>query len=443
MSAQLASHYDRAGAVREAIRWYAIAAEEAQRMHASSEAVRLLNRAVELVRTLPETRDRHEHELALLTALLVPLGNVGGWVSDGLTEPQLRAHELSRRVGVEPAPTVLRSLALTTLSQGRFEEARDVGRQLHLRAERDEDEMVLVEGHYVHGISTFWQGELEAAQGHFEAAVARYRPEYRATHLAQFGQDPKVICLSRLANTLWFLGRPAAAAQARDSAFALAEEIGDPESLGITTLFAALLALDLRDEEALRAYTETLQAWRRDHEARPLDVTTEALAGYVDVLDGRQDGLARIRQAVDDSHVAEHAPGQNATMVRILLEACLRAHHPSVGLAAAELRLGAGGGAALWDAEFRRLRAEFLATLCGPPEEIEAELERAAAVAARQGARSLELRAASSLLRRRIEWRDVRGVRDARDRLDALLHALPEPQASRDRDEAEALLRDH
>jgi tetratricopeptide (TPR) repeat protein len=207
MSAQLASHYDRAGAVREAIRWYAIAAEEAQRMHASSEAVRLLNRAVELVRTLPETRDRHEHELALLTALLVPLGNVGGWVSDGLTEPQLRAHELSRRVGVEPAPTVLRSLALTTLSQGRFEEARDVGRQLHLRAERDEDEMVLVEGHYVHGISTFWQGELEAAQGHFEAAVARYRPEYRATHLAQFGQDPKVICLSRLANTLWFLSR--------------------------------------------------------------------------------------------------------------------------------------------------------------------------------------------------------------------------------------------
>ena len=202
-----------------------------------------------------------------------------------------------------------------------------------------------------------------------------------------------------------------------------------------------LLSLSFwRDEEAVRTYTETLQAWRRDYEARPVDVTTEALAGYVDVLDGRPGGLVRIQQAVDDSHVTQHAPGQNPTMVRILLEACLRAPDPGVGLAAAELRLGAKGGAALWEAEFRRLRAEFLAILGAPAAEIEGELEGAAAVAGRQGARSLELRTAASLLRHRIEWGDARGVRDARERLAALLDALPEPHASRDRDEAEALL---
>jgi len=312
VSAQLASHYDRAGAAREAIRWYAIAAEEAQRLHASSEAVRLLNRAVELVRTLrlrEAVRDPAPH---------IAEGDQECGEEREFVFVAVAALELSRRLGVEPAPPSLRSLALTTLSQGRFEHARDVGRQLHLRAERDEDDVVLVESHYyVLGISAFWQGELEAARGHFETAVARHRPEYRATHLVQFGQDPKVICLSRLANTLWFLGRPAAAAGARDSAFALAEEIGDPASLGITTLFAALLALDLRDEEALRAHTETLQAWRRNHRARPLDVTTEALAGYVDVLDGRQRGLTRIRQAVlADGSVVTASEHENDDLFR-------------------------------------------------------------------------------------------------------------------------------
>jgi hypothetical protein len=60
-----------------------------------------------------------------------------------------------------------------------------------------------------------------------------------------------------------------------------------------------------------------------------------------------------------------------------------------------------GGAARIWEAESRRRRAELLATLGTPAPEIEAELACALAVARRQGATSLELRAATSLLRLR------------------------------------------
>jgi hypothetical protein len=56
-----------------------------------------------------------------------------------------------------------------------------------------------------------------------------------------------------------------------------------------------------------------------------------------------------------------------------------------------------GGGTALWEAEFRRLRAGFLAALGAASQEVEAELERAIEVAQRQAARAFELRARANL----------------------------------------------
>ena len=59
-----------------------------------------------------------------------------------------------------------------------------------------------------------------------------------------------------------------------------------------------------------------------------------------------------------------------------------------------------GRGAELWEAEIRRLRATFLATLGGPAAEVTAELERAFAVARRQQAGAFEERIRETLAER-------------------------------------------
>ena len=50
VAAQVAAHYERAGAAAEAVAWYERAAAAAQRLHANDEAVRLLERAVRAAR---------------------------------------------------------------------------------------------------------------------------------------------------------------------------------------------------------------------------------------------------------------------------------------------------------------------------------------------------------------------------------------------------------
>ncbi|GIW04090.1 MAG: hypothetical protein KatS3mg059_0710 [Thermomicrobiales bacterium] len=278
--------------------------------------------------------------------------------------------------------------------------------------------MLLVESDYVLGIAAFWQGEFTSAREHFESAVARYRPDQRREHLIHFGLDPKVVCQSRLGNTLWFLGYPEAAVRARQAALALAEEIGHPFSLGTALAFAAVLALDMREADGVRTFAALLADEQAKHGMRPNDVATEHFGGYIDVLDGQAStGIARIQRVLDESRQGDHAPGMRAFTVRVLLEACAVAGDARTGLATADWALALPDAHRIWESETRRLRAEFLAALGAPPSDVEAELGLALTVARQQEAKSLELRAATSLLRHRLARGDRSGITQTREML--------------------------
>ncbi len=308
---RLAHHYDRAGAVDAAVAQYQVAGAAAQRMHVHADAVRLLERALALA-AAPARR------LAIITDLVAPLGAIEGYASPRLAELYRQALALVQELGVDPAPPLLRSLAIMSVAAGDAGASRRYGRLLHARGTADADPVLVVEGAYVLGITAFWQGQLDAARRHFEEAVARFRAEDRVTHLIHYGFDTHVVCLSRLANTLWYLGESEAAVAARDRALVLADEIGDPWTTGIALVFAALLALEQDDVEGLRDYAQRLG----DYDWPTITFPREAYLGYLDVLDGRP-GIARIRDAIEAARGKEHAPGMQAVLVRVLVGACV------------------------------------------------------------------------------------------------------------------------
>lgn len=393
VSGQIAAHYDRAGVAEEALSWYEAAAEASQRLHASQEAARMLTRALELVRSLPRSPEQHSRELAILTAMLTPLASAHGFASSQVAEAEQAVMDLVRVLDVELPSPVIRSLAISNLSRDEFDVARRYGEQLRARGEADGDDALLVEGEYVLGIAAFWQGELDAARRHFEKAVAGYRPNRRSSHLLRYWLDPQVVSLSRLGNTLWFLGDPVAAGKARDDALALASDIGHEPTRRTALVFATILALDMGDTDRVRRYAADLHAGLTDDDARPTRMSARTFRAYVRVLDGDvQPGIDEIRAALNELSEGGHAPGQRAVIARLLTAAHEAARDTRGRLAAAEQALSIGGPR-LWESEAHRARAESLAELGAARDDVLAAFECAIAVAQRQGARMLEQRA--------------------------------------------------
>jgi DNA-binding SARP family transcriptional activator len=400
VSGQIAAHYQFAGMIEDALGWYEAAAEAAQRVCASGDAVRLLRRALELVETLPAAPERDVRALATLTASLTPLANAEGFASPTLHDAQRRALELARRLGVEPPAHLLGSLAIASLCRNDFDAAQQFGERLQARGYADQDQAVLIESAYVLGIAAFWQGQFAVARRHFEAASEGYRPARRRAHLLRYWLDPQVVCLSRLGNTLWFLGETAAAVRARDAALALADEIAHPFTRSAVITFAALLALEMDDTPRIREYLDALEPASEDRDAGPTSISAELLRSYLRALDGEATGIAQLWHALDEAEGAEGAegaPGFRAVVARLLMAACAATGDLHGRLAAAEHMLRRSGTARVWESEARRTRAECLAALGAAAVEVEAELERAVDVARRQGARALEQKAAARL----------------------------------------------
>ncbi len=351
VAGQVAAHLHRAGADDEAVDWYLRAATAAQRLYADADAADLMHQAWDIVRSEPGS----QRELHLLIALPGPLAAAEGYASPRLRTVLDRAFAIAGRLGVEPAAPLLRARAMAALSHGEFATALDCGAQLC--AHGADDDVLAVEGHFVQGVAAAWRNETTVARTHLRAAVDRYRPENRPAHLLAYSQDPQVLCLARLAHVSFCAGDPEEARRLQRRALESARAVGHPFTLAAALLFAAVLDLDLPDLPALRAHVAELTDLGRRVEAPPIRLCTEAMTGYLEVLDGAPpDGLARIDAALADP-ARDANPGVPAMLLRIRLAAAQASRLPGEARATAErlladdVRVWDGAARAVLDAE--------------------------------------------------------------------------------------------
>jgi DNA-binding SARP family transcriptional activator/tetratricopeptide (TPR) repeat protein len=382
-SSQVAVHFEAANRPAEAIAWFQRAALDAQQVFAYSEAVRLLDRALALVPALPADV-RHVRELELLSTLPVSLAAIDGYVTDRMRQAHRRAENVAASLGVELEPSFVRSMVMSALCRDEFADAADAAAQLLDHATVTGDASLRVESHYLLGISAFWAAKLQEARRHFDVVIADFDPSTRVRHHEVYGHDPQVVCLSRMANTLWFLGRENDARRTCEEALALAVEVGHPLSHDTAAIFSCLLAIDLGDHDRLRGWVRQLGALGMD--SLPFATKREAVLGLVEALDGRHtQGIARTRAALDRCGGRNFYPCFQAAIVRVLLAIHSVAGDAEGGLETCARALDLGS-TPLWDAEFHRARAEFLHATGAEAAELGGELRTAEAVARRQAA---------------------------------------------------------
>jgi predicted ATPase len=102
IAAELAMHFDRAGNLKQAIKYLQQAAENDIRRFAYREAVALSRRGLELVKRLPDSPERARQELGLHVTLGVPLTATEGYAASDVGSTYARARELCRELGDTP-----------------------------------------------------------------------------------------------------------------------------------------------------------------------------------------------------------------------------------------------------------------------------------------------------------------------------------------------------
>jgi predicted ATPase/class 3 adenylate cyclase len=397
----LAHHYRRSGNTAKAVDYLHRAGHQAVERSAYTEAISHLTAALDLLTTLPETREHSQQELTVQMTLGIALRATKGSSAPEVEQLNIRARELCEQVGEPPQLfRVLWGFWLMYNGRGEYQTMRALGEQLLSLAQRLEDPDLLLEAHHALWTSLFNGGELAAARMHQEQGLRLYDPLRHRTHAALYsGHDPGVCCRYRAAPALWLLGYPDQAVASSQAALALAQQLAHPYSLTQALYWAAVLHHLRREVPLTQAHAEAAMTIATDQGFQQL-AGAMPLRGWALTVSGHgEEGITRIRLAV---HRATRATRDRTYHLALLAEASAQVGQTAEGLEAVTEALTTLGktGVRWWEAELYRLRGELLLQhAVAQPEEAEACFQQALDIARRQQAKSLELRAAMSLSR--------------------------------------------
>jgi DNA-binding winged helix-turn-helix (wHTH) protein/tetratricopeptide (TPR) repeat protein len=251
IAAELAMHFEQSRDWPLALTYLTQAAENAGQRSAHHEATALASRGLEVLKWLPDTPERVEHEIKLRTILAVSLMAIKGFASAEVENVYARGRELFWLRG--PSPELfhmLWSLLLYYMWSGQLASALEIADQLLQLGEGLKEGSLIMEGHRAMGGALVELGRYTEALKHLDKASALCATHSNHLYNAFTGRDCKVICECFAARALWALGYPDQSAQRMAGVLALAQELGHPQTLVAARHFAARIH-QLRGEAAL------------------------------------------------------------------------------------------------------------------------------------------------------------------------------------------------
>jgi class 3 adenylate cyclase/predicted ATPase len=448
---ELAYHYTQSGDRHKAVEYLHLAGQQAVQRSANTEAIKHFTIALELLTGLPDTPERARRELSLQIALGVPLQVSKGPAAAELADVYSRALDLCQQVG-EPGQrfSVLRGLWVLHHVRAELDIARTLADELLHMAEQAQDSTLLLEAHRALGSTSLWLGEFAKAWRHLERAGRLYNSQqHRFLTFLHGGADPGVSCLCDGARALWFLGYPDQALTQSEAALALAQELSDPFSLAYALIFAAGLHQLRREGRETQQRAEEGIALALEHGFATFVSAGTIRRGWALAEQGHtEEGLGQMERGVVARRTAGAELGR-PYFLALQAEVYGKVGRPEHGLALLtealdqmhatnEFRLAA---------EVHRLHGELTLQKSSvvssqwsvpdprhptldPQGEAEACFLKAIEIAREQHAKSLELRAAMSLVR----LRQQQLVREAT--------CTAQPSLRAARDQAHTLLRE-
>jgi predicted ATPase len=455
---ELAYHYSRSGNTPKAVEYLKLAGQQAVQHSANAEAITHLTTALELLKTLPDTPERVQQELALHLTLGVPVQILKGEAAPEVGKTYNRILALCGQVG----ETAHLFPALFGLWRFYFlrpdtQKARELAEQMLRLAQSSPDPSLLLAAHQALGASLFYLGELRQGRRHLEQGITLYDIQKHRSHAFRYGIDPGVFCLCFAGWNLWCLGYPEQALKSTQEALHLAHELAHPYTLAFALTIRAVFHQFRHEETAVREQAEALLTLSTEHGFVYRAAWATLWQGWVLAAQGhREEGVVRMQEGLAEAR-ATGAEAVHTYSLALLAEVYGKMGQTEEGLTAlAEASaLRQRTGEQWYEAELYRLKGELTlqqfqvsgstfqvqnspaSGVRGPESEAEECFWKAIEIARQQHAKSLELRAVMSLSRL---WQSQGKREEARQLLAEIYGWFTEGFDTKDLQEAKALL---
>jgi predicted ATPase len=251
------------------------------------------------------------------------------------------------------------------------------------------------------GVALFHQGKLTEAGDYLHRAAMLASPEQHAANPLVTKGGTGAALFHRFALTLWILGYPEQAQTYMEKALTLAHRVAQPHNLLMTIDFALWHAHNLHQGQVWQSLFQEYRALVEKHPFPEFVTMRMTYEGWFSAQTGEHaKGIALLKQGL--ATWRQMGIFMFSTYLRSwLVEAHLWANQVEQGLAflAETLTLAEETGEQFWLAELYRLQGELLLAQGRTAAEVEPCFQQALQVARQQQAKSLELRAATSLAR--------------------------------------------
>ena len=401
----VAHHLTAAGDNERAIDQWLKAGQLAASRSANLEAIAHLQRGVQAIRAFSDgTKDRTE--LNLLYALGPCVIATHGPISEMARETFARARALCERLDSAPEHlNVLYWLAVAHGLRGELSEAAEATEAGIALAEARHDRPALINSLRGAALAHLLTGHLDKAQDRCQRAVEIFDASDEVERLATraAGQDAGVAGLALMSWALWAAGYSDAAVARINLSLDRADSIGHPHTQAYACYYASIVYALRREASIAIQYAERCHELSVAHgfgHWRSLSFLVQGIC--TSLLDPSSEALDAVQTELEALRVRGYQMGITALYV-LQCEALLQRHQfARTNAAIAEaLETVHRTEEQLFEAELYRLQAEAHLGELGRTDSIRVHsiLTNAITTAGRQGAKLLELRAATSLAR--------------------------------------------
>jgi tetratricopeptide (TPR) repeat protein len=263
---------------------------------------------------------------------------------------------------------------------------------------QDLDPIHRQQAHYAMGNSLLWSGQLSQARQHQQQGMALYQAAHHEIMVRELGENICVSTGAQLTWVLWLQGFPDQARAMGERTLALARELNHPYSQCYANSGVMALNRWLRHVDGTREFSEIVLAQANQHGFPMWLLSGLVFQGWAMTMKGDPRGVAQLQLGVNTVRVA--MSGIEAFFLAPLIEAQIRLEQWEEALTTASTAISVAQAKddRFQESEFLRLQGECLLRLPVPDASTaESCFRQALAISAQQGAKSLELRAATSL----------------------------------------------